>query len=165
MRIHPLNLTTTILNGLSTLAEVEAHAKVEEDKEVAKAKTLTKASSKIRRVLIQIEAHMEEETFEEGGAKEDTKIIKVMVWIIVVARIVADHTTLQGTAHSQIKAIYDNKKTMHPSIIKMIQRDYLLWSICLILLLSISGENVWYVDLGASNHMTHCGEWFRDENC
>ena len=23
-------------------------------------------------------------------------------------------------------------------------------------------DDVWYVDLGASNHMTSCGEWFRD---
>ena len=23
-------------------------------------------------------------------------------------------------------------------------------------------ENVWYVDLGASNHMTSHGEWFKD---
>ena len=23
-------------------------------------------------------------------------------------------------------------------------------------------ENVWYVDSSASNHMTSCGEWFRD---
>ena len=27
---------------------------------------------------------------------------------------------------------------------------------------STSGENVWYVDSGASNHMTHCGEWFKE---
>ena len=27
---------------------------------------------------------------------------------------------------------------------------------------STLGANVWYVDSGASNHMTSCGEWFRD---
>ena len=27
---------------------------------------------------------------------------------------------------------------------------------------SICGENVWYVDLGASNHMTGHGEWFKE---
>ena len=90
MRIHPLSLTTTILNRLSTQAKLEAEAKVEEDKEVAKAKTLTKASSKIKRIVIQIEAHVEDEIFEEGGAKEDTKIIKGMMQIIAVAGIVVD---------------------------------------------------------------------------
>ena len=24
------------------------------------------------------------------------------------------------------------------------------------------GDNVWYVDLGASNHMTNHGQWFKD---
>ena len=52
MRIHPLNLTATILNMLSTQAKVEAESEVEEEKEVAKAKTLTKASNKIRRIMI-----------------------------------------------------------------------------------------------------------------
>ena len=23
-------------------------------------------------------------------------------------------------------------------------------------------KNVWYVDLGASNHMKHCNEWFKE---
>jgi hypothetical protein len=27
---------------------------------------------------------------------------------------------------------------------------------------STNVDNVWYVDSGASNHMTHHGEWFRD---
>ncbi len=26
----------------------------------------------------------------------------------------------------------------------------------------VSDNNVWYVDFGASNHMTSHGEWFRD---
>ena len=90
MRIHPLNLTTTILNKLSTQAKVEAKAKVEEDKEVAEAKNLTKSNNKIKRITIQSEAHMEEEIFEEGGSKEDTKIIKGMMQIIAVAGIVVD---------------------------------------------------------------------------
>jgi len=27
----------------------------------------------------------------------------------------------------------------------------------------VSVNNVWYVDSGASNHMTSHGEWFKDE--
>jgi hypothetical protein len=27
---------------------------------------------------------------------------------------------------------------------------------------SRNADNVWYVDSGASNHMTYHGEWFRD---
>ena len=27
---------------------------------------------------------------------------------------------------------------------------------------STSSENVWYVDSSALNHMTHCGEWFKE---
>ena len=27
-----------------------------------------------------------------------------------------------------------------------------------------ASEDVWYVDSGASNHMTSCGEWFREMN-
>ena len=42
VRTHPLSLTATILNRLSTQVEVAAEAKVEEDNEVAKAKTLTR---------------------------------------------------------------------------------------------------------------------------
>ena len=131
MRIHPLGLITTILNRLSTKVEVEAKAKVEEDKEVAKAKTFTKASSKIvERIMIKMEAHMKEEIFEEGGVKEDLKIAK---GVMVAIGIVADQTTLQGIAQHQIKAKDDKKTTMHLPIIRMIQRDYLLCSICLIL--------------------------------
>ena len=83
--------------------------------------------------MIKIEAHVEEELFEEGGAKEDVKIIKGMMQIIVVTGIVANQTTLQGISHNQIKAIDDNKITMHMPIIRMIQRYYLSCSICLIL--------------------------------
>ena len=79
MRIHPLSLATTILNILSPQGEIEAATKVEEDKEVAKAKTLTKANNKIKRIMIQIEAHVEEKFFEEGGSKEDAKTIKGMM--------------------------------------------------------------------------------------
>ena len=106
---------------------------MEEEKKVIKEETLTKASSKIRRIMIQLEAHVDEEFFEEGGAKKDAKIIKGMMQIIVVARIMADHNTLQGIAHNQIKAIDDDKTIMHLPVIKMIQRYWLLCSICLIL--------------------------------
>ena len=78
------------MSPMKTILKVEPKAEVEEDKEVAKAKTLTKVGSKIRRIMIQIEAHMEEETFEEGEAKEDAEIIKGMMHIKVVALIVAD---------------------------------------------------------------------------
>ena len=88
------------MKKLSTQVEVEAKAEVEEDKEVAKAKTLTKASSKIRRIMNQIEAHVENEIFKEKGAKEDAKVIKGMMQIIVVVGIVADLTTLQGISHN-----------------------------------------------------------------
>ena len=60
---------------------------------------------------------MEEKSFEEGGAKEEVKIIKEMMQIIVVARILIEQTTLQGIAQHQIKAIDDNKTTMHLPII------------------------------------------------
>ena len=96
---------------------------MEEDKEVVKEKTLSKASSKIKRIMIQIEAHVEEEIFKEVGAKEDAKIIKGMMQMIVVVGIVADQTTLKGIAHNKVKAIDDNKKTMHLAIIRMIYRD------------------------------------------
>ena len=93
---------------------------MEEDKEVAKAETLTKAGSKIKRFMTQKDAHMEEENFEEGRVKEDEKIIKGMMHIIVVARIVADQTTLQGIDHIQIKEIDNKTITMHLLIIRMI---------------------------------------------
>ena len=57
---------------------------------MAKAKSPTKANSKIMRIMIGIEAHVEEEVSNEGGAKEDAKFIKGMIQIIVVAGIVAD---------------------------------------------------------------------------
>ena len=59
---------------------------------MAKVETLTKANSKIKRVMIQTKAHVEEEIFEEGGAKEDVEIIKGMMRMLVIvdARIVAD---------------------------------------------------------------------------
>ena len=59
----------------------------------------------------------EEKIFKEGGAKEYTKIMKGMMQIIVVVEIVAKQTTLQGIAHNQIKAIDDNKTTMHLPVI------------------------------------------------
>ena len=119
MRIHPLNLTTTILNRISTQAKVEAEAKVQEEKEVAKVETLTKASNKIMRIKIGTEAHMEEDVLEERGAKEDAKIIKgiIQMLVIVVARIVANQTTLKGIAHNKIKAIEENKIIMNLAII------------------------------------------------
>ena len=78
---------------------------------------------------------MEEEIFKETGAKEGTKIIKGMMHmlVIMVSRIVVDQTFLKGIAHNKIKAIDGNKKTMHLAVVRMIQRDYLLCSICLIL--------------------------------
>ena len=51
--------------------------------------------------MIQIEAHVEEEFFSEGGAKEDAKIIKGMMemLVIVVARIVVDQAFLKGIVY------------------------------------------------------------------
>ena len=127
MRIQLLNLRK-ILRKPFTLVEVEVEVKVKEDKEVVEVEIPTKASNKIMSLMNQIEAHMEEETLKAGGTRENTKIIREVMWMqtIVVAGHVVKHTTLKETAHGKIREIGSNKIIMHPAAIRTIQRGYLL---------------------------------------
>ena len=130
MRIQLLNLRR-ILSRSSTLVEVEVEEEVEEDKEVVEVEIPTKANNRIKSLMTQTGVHMEEEIFEAGGAREDTKIIKEMMWMqtTMVVGHVENQATLKGIAHGIIKAIGGSKITMHPVVIKMIQRGYLLCNI------------------------------------
>ena len=73
IQLHTLR---KLLNRCSTLAEVEVEAEVEEDKEVVEAKIPTKVNNRINCLMTHNRAHVEEETLEVGGAREDAKIIK-----------------------------------------------------------------------------------------
>ena len=117
----------------STLVEVEVEAKVEEDKEVVEAEIPTKTNNRSKSLMTQTTVNVEEEIFKVGGVKEDVEVIKGMMQmlVIMVAGIVAVQTTLQGISQHQIRAIDDNKITMHQAIIRMIQRGYLLCNIIL----------------------------------
>ena len=75
----------------------------------------------------------------------------------VAAGHVESQTILKETVLGKNKETEGSRVIMHPERLFAMHRMINSMSADV----STLGENVWYVDSGASNHMTRHGEWFK----
>ena len=154
-------------NRPSTLTKVEVEVVVQAKDKVVAVVTKTKASNKISLMMDKCPMYVEEEIKEARGFKEVAKVSsKTMQEMIaenagiVVEQVITNECPSRSQGDRRQQGNYASTSRNTDDLDRLFVMQHMINSVSRNV--SKCSENVWYVDSGASNHMTIHGEWFEE---